>query len=61
MTDERPTQEDTGRAGDRAWQRIAQLALLLESALAQAVSEDGDEALDLAGARRLVESMRYSL
>jgi len=46
---------------ERAWQRIAHFALLVESALAQALSEDDDVPLDLPGAARLVESMRYSL
>jgi len=46
---------------ERAWQRIAHFALLVESALTQALSEEDDAPLDLPGAARLVESMRYSL
>jgi geranylgeranyl diphosphate synthase type II len=46
---------------DAAWQRIAHFALMVESALMQALSEDEDPPLDVTGARRLIESMRYSL
>jgi geranylgeranyl diphosphate synthase, type II len=46
---------------DRAWQRIAHFALLVESALSQALSEEDEAPLDLPGAVRLAESMRYSL
>jgi geranylgeranyl diphosphate synthase, type II len=46
---------------DEAWGRVARYALLVESALEQALSESSDPSIDLDGATRLSEAMRYSL
>jgi geranylgeranyl diphosphate synthase type II len=46
---------------DDAWRRLARFSLLVESALERSLAEDDDPVDDVAGAKRLVESMRYSL
>jgi geranylgeranyl diphosphate synthase type II len=55
-----PASESTA-AADAAWQRVAHFSLMVESALEQSLGEGSDAPLDVTGAKRLVESMRYSL